>query len=64
MKLNVGTIDRCIRIAAGVGLLAWAIGGGPVWAWIGLLPLLTGAIGFCPAYPLLKINTCKTKDPG
>ncbi|MBK8759445.1 MAG: DUF2892 domain-containing protein [Sulfuritalea sp.] len=61
MKLNVGGIDRVLRIAAGLGLVAWAALGGPVWAWIGLVPLATGAIGFCPAYPLLGMSTCPMK---
>lgn len=61
MKLNVGGIDRVLRIAAGLGLVAWAALGGPVWAWIGIVPLATGAIGFCPAYPLLGLNTCPMK---
>ena len=58
MKLNVGGIDRVLRILAGLGLIAWAALGGPVWAWIGVVPLATGAIGFCPVYPLLGLNTC------
>ena len=62
MKLNIGVIDRSIRIIVGIALLAWAILGGPVWAWIGLLPLLTGAVRVCPAYSLLGISTCRTKD--
>jgi hypothetical protein len=61
MKLNVGGIDRVLRIAAGLGLVAWAAVGGPVWAWIGIVPLATGAIGFCPVYPLLGMNTCPMK---
>ncbi len=61
MKLNVGGIDRVLRILAGLGLIAWAAVGGPVWAWIGVVPLATGAIGFCPVYPLLGINTCPMK---
>ncbi len=61
MKLNVGGIDRVLRIAAGLGLVAWAALGGPVWAWIGIVPLATGSIGFCPAYPLLGMNTCPMK---
>ena len=61
MKLKVGGIDRVLRIAAGLGLVAWAALGGPVWAWIGLVPLATGAIGFCPAYPLLGMSTCPMK---
>jgi Protein of unknown function (DUF2892) len=60
MKLNSGGVDRIIRIVAGLALLAWAgIFNGPVWAFIGILPLATGIIGWCPAYPILGINTCK-----
>ncbi len=59
MKANVGGIDRILRILVGLGLVAWAAAfGGPVWAWIGIVPLATGAVGFCPAYPLLGMNTC------
>jgi hypothetical protein len=61
MKLNVGGIDRVLRILAGLALVAWAALGGPVWAWIGVVPLATGAIGFCPVYPLLGLNTCPMK---
>lgn len=61
MKLNVGGIDRVLRILVGLGLVAWAAFGGPIWAWIGVAPLATGAIGFCPAYPLLGLNTCPLK---
>lgn len=62
MKLNVGGIDRILRILVGLGLVAWAaLLGGPVWAWIGLVPLATGAIGFCPIYPILGMNTCPMK---
>ena len=64
MKLNVGGIDRILRVAAGLGLLSWAAMGGPVWAWIGLVPLATGAIGFCPAYPILGMSTCAMKKDG
>lgn len=46
MKLNVGGIDRILRIAAGLALVAWAALGGPAWAWIGIVPLATGLIGF------------------
>jgi hypothetical protein len=61
MKLNVGGIDRTLRILAGLGLIGWALMGGPVWAWIGVVPLATGAIGFCPVYPFLGMNTCPMK---
>lgn len=58
MKTNVGGIDKIIRIVAGLALIAWALMGGPVWAWIGVVPLATGLIGWCPAYTLFGMNTC------
>jgi hypothetical protein len=58
MKTNVGGIDKIIRILAGVALIAWALMGGPVWAWIGIVPLATGLLGWCPAYTLFGMNTC------
>jgi hypothetical protein len=61
MKLNVGGIDRILRILVGLALVAWAVMGGPVWAWIGVVPLGTGAIGFCPLYPVLGLSTCSAK---
>lgn len=63
MKVNVGGIDKVLRIVAGLALVAWALLlGGPVWAWIGVVPLATGLINFCPAYALLGLNTCKIKS--
>jgi amino acid permease len=59
MVANVGGIDRLARIAAGAGLIAWAVLGGPVWAWIGIIPLVTGLFRFCLFYPLLGLSTCK-----
>ena len=61
MKINVGGIDKILRIAVGLALIAWALVGGPVWAWVGVVPLATGAIGWCPAYTLFGMNTCPTK---
>ncbi|MDO9026116.1 DUF2892 domain-containing protein [Zwartia sp.] len=59
MKCNVGTIDRTLRIAAGLILIGLAATGTiGVWGWIGVLPLLTGILRFCPAYPLLGVNSC------
>jgi len=58
MKTNVGGIDKIIRILAGIALIAWALMGGPVWAWIGVVPLATGLLGWCPAYTLFGMNTC------
>ena len=62
MKLNVGGIDRILRIVVGLALVVWAaFMGGPVWAWIGVVPLATGAIGFCPLYPMIGMSTCAKK---
>lgn len=61
MKSNVGGIDRTLRIVVGLALVAWALMGGPVWAWIGLVPIGTGLAGFCPLYPLIGLNTCPAK---
>lgn len=61
MKVNVGSTDRIIRIVVGLALIAWAVMGGPVWAWIGVLPLATGAAGICPLYSMLGVNTCGAK---
>lgn len=59
VKTNEGTLDRGLRVLAGLALLAMAVTGvlGP-WAYIGVVPLLTGALGWCPLYTLLGINTC------
>ena len=62
MKTNVGGIDRLLRIILGLILIAWALfANGPIWAWLGVLPLATGLFRFCGAYSLLGINTCKIK---
>ena len=57
MTKNIGSLDRLARAALGIALIAWALLGGPVWAWIGLLPLLTAGISFCPAYALFGLRT-------
>ncbi len=62
MNANVGGIDRILRIVVGLALVAWAAAlGGPVWAWIGVVPLATGLFKFCPFYPLLGMSTCPVK---
>lgn len=58
MKINVGGIDRTLRIVLGAALILWAVLGGPVWAWIGIVPLATGLIRFCPLYTILGMSTC------
>ncbi|MGA8148636.1 MAG: DUF2892 domain-containing protein [Gallionellaceae bacterium] len=61
MKANVGGIDRALRVVVGLALigmtLANVIG---VWGWIGVVPLLTGIFGFCPAYLPFGLSTCPT----
>jgi len=62
MTRNVGGIDRILRITIGLGLVAAAATGTVgVWGWLGLLPLATGAMGWCPPYSLLGWNTCSVK---
>ncbi len=61
MQTNTGTLDRGLRIAAGIVLIAMAATGTVgVWGWIGVVPLATGLLGWCPAYTLFGIKTCKT----
>jgi hypothetical protein len=60
MKCNVGNMDRAIRIIVGLVLIGLAATGTiGMWGWIGIVPVLTGVFRFCPAYPLLGINTNK-----
>jgi hypothetical protein len=59
MKSNVGGIDRALRIVAGVVLIALAATGTVgLWGWIGIVPLATGLVKFCPLYPLFGFSTC------
>lgn len=58
---NVGSADRSARVVIGAVLVVWAAAGGPVWAWIGAVPLVTGLMGICPAYSLIGISTCRRK---
>jgi len=61
MTRNVGHVDRTIRIVAGLVLIALAASGTVgMWGWLGVLPLATGLIGWCPPYSMLGINTCAT----
>ena len=61
MNKNVGGIDRILRIVVGLVLIALAVTDTVgVWGYIGVVPLLTGLIGWCPAYLPLGIKTCKT----
>jgi hypothetical protein len=62
MIQNVGSVDRVIRIAAGVLLIgASVLGYIGAWGWIGIVPLATGLFRVCPAYLPFGLNTCTTK---
>ena len=62
MTVNEGRADRIMRIGIGLILLVLALTGHYTpWTWIGVVPLLTGLIGWCPAYALVGFNTCKAR---
>lgn len=62
MKPNEGTIDRVLRVVVGLGVLSLAfVGPQTPWGYVGVVPLATGLIGFCPLYAMLGINTCSVK---
>jgi hypothetical protein len=62
MKTNVGGIDRIVRITVGVVLIGLtATGNIGAWGWLGLVPLATGVVGWCPPYAIFGWNTCATK---
>jgi len=61
--MNIGTIDRLLRVIVGLVLIALVfVGPQTPWGWIGVVPLVTGAFRFCPAYRLLGLNTCAIKS--
>ncbi len=68
MKKNVGSIDRVVRIVLGLALLSLTVILSAPWAYlglIGLVPLVTAALGTCPLYSLLGIDTCPAdRGPG
>jgi hypothetical protein len=64
MNANVGNVDRVLRIVVGLALMgAAAMGWIGLWGWIGVVPLATGLLRFCPAYTVFGIRTC-AKQPG
>lgn len=61
MKANLGQIDRVLRIVLGLVLIALSLMGTiGWWGWLGIIPLITGLMKFCPIYRLLGLSTCKT----
>lgn len=65
MKTNVGTIDRALRVVLGLGLLALVfVGPQTPWGYLGIVPILTALVGFCPAYSLFGISSCALRANG
>jgi hypothetical protein len=61
MEKNVGSLDRLVRVAVGIALIAMVfVGPQTVWGWIGVIPLVTAALSWCPLYTALGIKTCPT----
>ena len=61
MKINEGPIDRLLRVVVGIGILSLAfVGLKTPWAYVGIVPLVTGIIGVCPPYALFGISTCRS----
>ena len=59
MQTNEGTVDRVLRVAVGIGITSLAFWGPQTpWAYLGVIPLATGFVGFCPLYRVLNLNTC------
>lgn len=57
---NVGNLDRALRVILGLGLLSLVfVGPQTLWGLVGIVPLATAAIGFCPVYRLFGIRTCR-----
>lgn len=62
MKTNEGAIDRVLRVLVGAGVLSLAfVGPQTPWGYLGLIPLVTGLVGYCPVYAMLGFNTCPAK---
>lgn len=61
-KTNEGTLDRAFRALLGIGLISLVfVGPQTPWGWLGIIPLATAAVGWCPLYAILGINTCGVK---
>lgn len=62
MKMNEGGLDRVLRVILGIVVLSLVfVGPKTPWAWIGLVPLVTGLVGYCPLYAILRLNTRGSK---
>ncbi len=65
MKQNIGKVERVVRVSVGLGILSLAfVGPSSAWGFLGLAPILTGIVGWCPPYTLLGIDTRRTSEKG
>jgi hypothetical protein len=61
IRNNIGAIDRVIRVVVGLAVLSLVVAGPhTLWGLLGLVPLLTAAVGWCPPYAMLGISTCRS----
>ncbi len=61
MVKNMGSVDRAIRLVLGLALISLVFAGPKtVWGWIGVIPLATALVGWCPLYSLIGVKTCRT----
>ncbi len=61
MKKNIHPVERAVRVIGGLAIVSLVfVGPQTPWAWLGLVPVATGLVGWCPPYALLGISTCKT----
>jgi hypothetical protein len=64
MTRNVGSIDRALRVLIGLALIIASLTGTiGLWGYVGIVPLLTAFVGYCPAYSLIGMSTCPTGRP-
>ena len=58
MKKNIGNVERIVRVVLGIVVVSLAfVGPRSSWAFLGIIPIVTGLIGYCPPYALLGIDT-------
>jgi hypothetical protein len=62
MKINLAVWDRSLRFFIGICLAAWAVAGGPLWAFGGTYLILTASWGLCPVYSFFKVRTAHIEE--